>query len=385
MVSWIAGKVKRIEPRQWKWIVVFAVIAVWAMTLVKEALTLAIRLNSAHEVAIHPWQFIGQVLPLLCVAAVLNGILGLLAILMMYMPKPKTAAGRVLIGVMVSVLIVAPFFGVSFLFVAVAAPFLYTAAVVTLSSTEKMRKKREEQIPESGEKAEAVSSSQWTLIALIVAFAVGGVLYRLLIRHQLGHSAAMFLGIPAVIAILLALTPKAKSLTGGIVKGITLALLIIAPLLGEGYLCILFASPLFYLVGIAVGVLVDWSRHRRNATLSCVALVLLPMSLEGVIPALSFNRNQTVEASSVVNAGADVVEGDLALSPNLTTGLPAALRIGFPRPLEAWGAGLEIGATRTIHFASPPCVAGRRATRSSSRGRAPRRRPPSTGSRPGER
>ena len=75
------------------------------------------------------------------------------------------------------------------------------------------------------------------------------------------------------------------------------------------------------------------------------------MSLEGVIPALSFNRNQTVEASSLVNAGADVVEGDLALSPNLTTGLPAALRIGFPRPLEAWGVGLEIGATRTIHFA----------------------------------
>jgi hypothetical protein len=161
----------------------------------------------------------------------------------------------------------------------------------------------------------------------------------------------MFIGIPAVMAILLALTPKAKTITGGIVKAITLALLIIAPLLGEGYLCILLASPLFYVVGIVVGLVVDRLRLKRNATLSCVALVLLPMSLEGVIPALSFNRNQTVEVRSVVNASADVVEQHLALSPDLTVRLPAALRIGFPRPLRAWGTGLQIGAARTIHFA----------------------------------
>jgi hypothetical protein len=196
-----------------------------------------------------------------------------------------------------------------------------------------------------------ISSAQWTLIAFIVAFAAGGTLYRLLIQHDLGHSAAMFIGIPAVMAILLALTPKAKTITGGIVKGITLALLIIAPLLGEGYLCILMASPLFYVVGIIVGLVVDRLRLKRSATLSCVALVMLPISLEGVIPALSFNRNQTVEVGSVVNAPANVVEQRLALSPDLTTGLPAALRIGFPRPLGAWGTGLEIGATRIIHFA----------------------------------
>lgn len=44
-------------------------------------------------------------------------------------------------------------------------------------------------------------------------------------------------------------------------------------------------------------------------------------------------------------------EQHLALSPDLKTVLPAALRIGFPRPLEASGAGLEPGATRIIHFA----------------------------------
>jgi hypothetical protein len=196
-----------------------------------------------------------------------------------------------------------------------------------------------------------IGAAQWTLIVLIVAFAAGGILYRQLMQHHLGHSAAMFIGIPAVLAILLALTPKAKTVTGGILKGITLALLIIAPLLGEGYLCILVASPLFYIVGIAVGLVVDWLRRRQNATPSCTGIVLLLMSMEGVTPGLSFNRNQIVESGSIVDGPANLVEERLASSPDLTARLPAALRIGFPRPLEARGSGLEVGATRTIHFA----------------------------------
>lgn len=31
--------------------------------------------------------------------------------------------------------------------------------------------------------------------------------------------------------------------------------------------------------------------------------------------------------------------------------LPLPLRVGFPRPLRAWGEGLAVGDMRTIHFA----------------------------------
>ena len=78
-----------------------------------------------------------------------------------------------------------------------------------------------------------IEPAQWSVVAIIVAFATGAFLYKLLMHERLGHSAAMFLGIPAVLAILLALAPKAKTATGGILKGITLALLVVAPLLGE--------------------------------------------------------------------------------------------------------------------------------------------------------
>jgi hypothetical protein len=74
------------------------------------------------------------------------------------------------------------------------------------------------------------------------------------------------------------------------------------------------------------------------------------MSLEGVVPELSFRRLQTVEVSRTVNASAEAVELQLARGTDLSRGLPAPLRIGFPRPLKAAGEGLEIGARRTIHF-----------------------------------
>ena len=195
-----------------------------------------------------------------------------------------------------------------------------------------------------------LSRAQWFLITLTLASTVGGIVYYKLRGDDFMHSAALFLGIPAILAILLALTPGAKTATGAILKGITLALLIAAPLLGEGYLCILMASPLFYLVGVVVGRLVDLNRKRKAATLSCVALLAIPMCLEGVVPQLTWNRAQVVEASEVLSQSTAAVEAALARSPQITRPLPRFLAIGFPRPLTATGSGLALGATRIIHF-----------------------------------
>ena len=201
----------------------------------------------------------------------------------------------------------------------------------------------------------AKNTAVWWVVGLAVASSVGAALYHGLMWSGFGHSAAMFLGLPAVLAILLAMTPKAKTVTGGIVKGITLMLLIVAPLVGEGYLCILMAAPLFYLVGVVVGLVVDETRRRRlsgrGTTLSCLAVILLPLCLEGVAPRLTFDRAQTVEVTRVVDGSASVVEAALGQSPRVGVRLPGFLRIGFPRPLEATGEGLAEGDTRRIHFA----------------------------------
>jgi hypothetical protein len=196
-------------------------------------------------------------------------------------------------------------------------------------------------------KTERISNAQWTVAAL----AAGAFLYGVLVRGNMGRSGAMFLGIPTVLAILLALTSKARTVTGGIITAITLALLIVAPLMGEGYLCILMASPLFYLVGIVVGLCVDSGRKDRRTTLSCISVVLVPLSLEGVVPQLTADRSETLEVTRLIASAPAGVEATLARSPRVGTPLPRFLRIGFPRPLAAYGEGLAPGSRRTIHFA----------------------------------
>ena len=190
----------------------------------------------------------------------------------------------------------------------------------------------------------------WPLFGMALVTAGFAVLYRLVQGLHFGHTSLMFIGIPAVLALALAMTPRAKSATGGILKGITLALLIAAPLLGEGYLCILMTAPLYYLVGVIVGAAADYGRRKKNTRLSCCALVLLPMSLEGVVPQLSFDRLQTVEATRIVEGTPEAVQAALALSPRVATRLPNFLAVGFPRPLQASGSGLTVGSLRTVHF-----------------------------------
>ena len=200
------------------------------------------------------------------------------------------------------------------------------------------------------DQANPQDSRQRWLVIMIIALSLAAGLYRLLVAHRLQTTSATLLGIPALLAVLVALTPRAKTVTGGIIKTIALMLLIVSPLLGEGWFCILLVSPLFFLVGGIVGFFADRARRQREVKVICLALVLLPMSLEGVVPTLTVNREQSVEATRIIPASSAAVEAALRSQPHLQRSLPWLLRIGFPRPLAAGGDGLEPGALRTIRF-----------------------------------
>ena len=197
------------------------------------------------------------------------------------------------------------------------------------------------------------SHAQIALAAIIVAVAAGGVAYRLLVHHRLEQTAVLFIGLPAVLALILALTPRAKSPVGITMKGLTIALLLSGPLLGEGFICIVMAAPIFYAVGIIVALLVTLSR-RKPGQPGAYAIVLLPLllsSLEGVSDGLSFPRAERVVVSRTIPIDAAAVEARLAAPPRFDAPLPAFLRLRFPRPTAAAGEGLAVGTRRAIHFA----------------------------------
>jgi hypothetical protein len=198
-----------------------------------------------------------------------------------------------------------------------------------------------------------ITRQQWTLVTIILALAIAGVLYRVFVVHKLEQTSALFIGLPAVLAIVLTLAPAAKSATGLIMKTTTIALLMSGPILGEGFICIIMAAPLFYLVGAVIGLVVD-HRRRKEKSLSLQVVVLLPIllaSLEGTTPTLTFPTREEVTVRKIVSGSPADVERALARKPVFDEALPPFLRMKFPLPVSASGEGLSVGAERRIHFA----------------------------------
>lgn len=208
------------------------------------------------------------------------------------------------------------------------------------------------------EPATPTTPSRPRLIAfagICVVLAVGSIAYRLLVLGHVEQTSMMFIGLPALIAICVAAIPTGKSVTGMIMKCMTLFFLLLAVLLIEGAICILMAAPLFYGVGLLIGILVDRSRVRediRNRLRLIVFPALALMSLEGTSGTLSFPRDEVITISRQLNLPLAAARAQLAKGPTFElTELPGFLKVGFPAPREIAGTGLELGDTWRIHFA----------------------------------
>ena len=191
------------------------------------------------------------------------------------------------------------------------------------------------------------------VISTILSVAAASVLYRWLVSHHLEQTSALFIGVPTLLAIIVVLTGRPKSATGSLCMVTAVALLISGIFLGEGFICIVMAAPIFFGIAVLIGVLIDVANRRKKSetTMSCLLLlIMIPMSMEGVRPQLSFPREETVVAERVLRATATEITANLAGAPDFSRPLPPYLRLGFPQPTGISGAGLRIGDRRLIRF-----------------------------------
>ena len=191
---------------------------------------------------------------------------------------------------------------------------------------------------------DAHRTARMTLIGLIVVVSTASLAFRLMVGHNLQQSAALFIGVPALLAMAAVFIPT-QSAVGVACKSVTIGLLISMVFLGEGMLCVAMSAPLFYLVAMAIGMALDSSRRgsQNNRILSMLTLLsMVPMSMEGVTPFTTIDRETVVVATRTVHAPAHAVAAAVLAPPRFERELPRLLTWGFPTPLSTSSDGATI-------------------------------------------
>jgi hypothetical protein len=203
----------------------------------------------------------------------------------------------------------------------------------------------------------AEQRARWAVSAVVISLVVVSIAYRGLVVHHLEHTSLVFIGLPALAAITLLYT-RPQTTIGTVNKVIAILLCLSGILFGEGLICILMAAPIFFFVGTMVGIVINKLRarglpddSRSGKWRGIVTLAIVPMSIEGVIPSLAFNREERVTASRVIEAAPNDVRMAIGETPWFDRELPAFFRLGFPTPTHTSGSGLRVGDERRVMFA----------------------------------
>jgi len=106
-----------------------------------------------------------------------------------------------------------------------------------------------------------LTSGRKQFIGFLLVLAAANVAYRLVYATGAQQTAALYVGVPTVLAVGLVLLPRSRSATAAVLRGSTLALLTAAVVLPEGLICLLFVLPLVALVSVVVGGAVDLARR----------------------------------------------------------------------------------------------------------------------------
>ncbi|KUL49651.1 hypothetical protein ADL22_08100 [Streptomyces sp. NRRL F-4489] len=193
----------------------------------------------------------------------------------------------------------------------------------------------------------------WFLAALFAAMLV----YKVLHAGHLEQTALFYVGLPAVIALAVAIGSRPKSVTGTALAAVTIGLALAGPLLDEGVVCLIMAAPLFYLMAVLIAAPVDWAARRarrgqsgggRAHAFATVPLIAL-LALEGS-GAYDLPRDGAASVTRTVAMSPGEFERALAAPPRFAAPEPVFLQIPFPRPQRSEGAGLAPGDHRQITF-----------------------------------
>ncbi len=189
------------------------------------------------------------------------------------------------------------------------------------------------------------------LYVIVAVLAIATLSVRLLNHFEREQTALLFVGVPSLITLLMIRfsgTPKTSS--GVAYKGVTIFLLMSSIVLGEGTVCIIMAAPIFY--GMAAFITSGRRIAKKNNKDKLYSIAIIPALLLVAQPLdyIGETKIETVETQVVVD-GTSTLDAFNA-SPDFMKAYPSFFKIGFPKPVEIKGEGIEVGDLREVAFKS---------------------------------
>jgi hypothetical protein len=207
------------------------------------------------------------------------------------------------------------------------------------------------------EEQEARDRRQLTL-AILVCIAVASIAIRILIRYDFNNSALLYIAIPFLISLAIATfrPPRSNRKWWYAYRDHTYIALIIflgsSIVLFEGFVCVLFFMPIYFLV-VSIGFLLAWYRNsgnRRNSTtfVTALPLLILATAFEGTSEDLSFSRVSEVSASRSASLPPAEIIKNLSEPINLQKNRNWLLSI-FPMPYRIDAGSLNPGDVHRVY------------------------------------
>ncbi len=198
------------------------------------------------------------------------------------------------------------------------------------------------------------------ILVVFLLICAGSLSVRMLNRYHFHESALLYVGLPTLIAIMLILIRPATDKTnqssralGFIVDGL-IVFFGSSILLFEGFICVLFALPIYAIVlaiiyVISEGIHLSRQKGRGRLGVQLLPLVLLASAFEGTTPELSIDRQERVSVTRVVPLSVDEIRAKLLRPLDVTAERPWLLSV-FPMPYREVKPSLDVGAVHEIHF-----------------------------------
>lgn len=208
----------------------------------------------------------------------------------------------------------------------------------------------------TAETANKNNRNRW--LAVIITIGIASLLIRMLMRYDFDNSALLYVGIPFLIslAIVAFRPPSSREKWWHAYRDHAYIALIIflssSIVLFEGFVCVLFFMPIYFLV-VSVGFLIAWYNNTRSARggktyISILPLLVLATSLEGTSDFLSFERESHVTVTKTASLSRDEILRNMAQPIDLQKDRGWLISI-FPMPYRIEAGSLNPGDIHRVY------------------------------------